>query len=285
MSSFISPNAAQEMQDYLRLSFNPTPSREAEELLDWGWHRVNVRPQEYKSYPFLAHQQNLGNPYSAALAEPPMMAMANRIPPGRPVVTTYLHRDGSLPMTGALYMNGNPLYFGPGTYPDETPTAWWCLIDGIMVLVHGGSGRFSFRADGAGFDGLQMQGGRVMNASNLRSQIGVTFDGGGSAISTGQELTIRADASFTIQDWYMMADQTGSIVIDVWKDVWANYPPTNADTITAANEPTISADDHDEDTLLSGWTTAVTAGDVITFHVDSCSTIERCTLILAGNKT
>ena len=48
-------------------------------------------------------------------------------------------------------------------------------------------------------------------------------------------------------------------------------PPTVADTITASAKPTLSSATKSEDTTLTGWTTAVTAGDVFGFMVDSAS--------------
>jgi len=110
--------------------------------------------------------------------------------------------------------------------------------------------------------------------------IGITIDGAGSAISTGAKGYIRVPFSCTIVGAYLLADQSGSCVIDVWKDSWANYPPTVADTITASAKPTLSTSDHGSDETLSGWTTSVSAGDVIGFNVDSASTITRLTLEL-----
>lgn len=110
--------------------------------------------------------------------------------------------------------------------------------------------------------------------------ITVTMSGGGSAITTG----IKCDASIpytcTITGVRMAADQSGSIVVDIWKDTYANYPPTVADTITAAAKPTISAATKSEDTTLTGWTTAVTAGDMLRFNVDSAATVTRLVLTL-----
>ena len=110
--------------------------------------------------------------------------------------------------------------------------------------------------------------------------IGVTIDGAGSAITTGAKGYIRIPFDCTIVGVYLLADQSGSAVVDVWKDTWANYPPTDADSITASAPPTLSADDNGSDTTLTGWTTTVSAGDVIGFSVDSASTITRLTLQL-----
>jgi len=110
--------------------------------------------------------------------------------------------------------------------------------------------------------------------------IGVTFDGGGSAITALSKADVRVPYAATITAVTMLADQVGSIVVDIWKDTYAAFPPTVGDSITAAAKPTITADDQSVDTTLVGWATAITANDCLRFNVDSCATITRCTLIL-----
>jgi hypothetical protein len=110
--------------------------------------------------------------------------------------------------------------------------------------------------------------------------VGITIDGGGSAITTGWKGYRSITVSGTITKARLLADQSGSIVIDVWKDTYANYPPTDADSITASAPPTISSAVKSEDATLTGWTTSVTAGDVLGFSVDSCSTITWAVLEL-----
>lgn len=110
--------------------------------------------------------------------------------------------------------------------------------------------------------------------------INVVIDGGGSAITTGIKHDVQIDFACAIISATLLADQSGSIVIDIWKDTYANYPPTDADSITAAAPPTISTATKSQDTTLTGWTTAIAAGDTLRFNVDSITTITRVTLAL-----
>jgi len=110
------------------------------------------------------------------------------------------------------------------------------------------------------------------------------IDGGGEAISTGVAGYLEIPFAVTITAWTITADQTGSIVVDVWKDSYANFPPTVADTIAGSEKPTISAGVKGQDLSLGTWTTAVTAGDHLGFNVDSCSTIERVTLTIRATR-
>ena len=105
-------------------------------------------------------------------------------------------------------------------------------------------------------------------------------DGGGSVISTGIAGDLRVDFGGTIKRATLLADQVGSIVVDIYKDTLANYPPVVADSISASAKPTITSDDASEDSTLTGWTTAFNAGDIFRFNVDSVTTVTRCTVVL-----
>lgn len=118
----------------------------------------------------------------------------------------------------------------------------------------------------------------------LKGALTFIIDGGGSVIETGIAGDLQVPFDCTIVEVVLLADQTGSIVVDIWKDTYANFPPTDADSITSATPPTISSGTKDQDSTLSGWTTTVSVGDTLRFNVDSVSTIERCTVILKVRK-
>lgn len=117
------------------------------------------------------------------------------------------------------------------------------------------------------------------------AEIVFVIDGGGSAITTGVKGYIPIDFPCTILECTMLADQTGSIVVDIWKDTYANHPPTDADSITASAVPTISSGTKDNDTTLTGWTTDITEGDILGFNVDSATTVTLVTITLKVRKT
>lgn len=122
-------------------------------------------------------------------------------------------------------------------------------------------------------------------ANLIISTIGITIDGGGVALTTGVKGYLSVPFACTIVSVTLLADVSGSMVVDIWKDTYANYPPTVADTITASAKPTISSATKATDATLTGWTTAVAAGDTLGFNIDSCSTITRATLVLKVNRT
>jgi hypothetical protein len=107
-----------------------------------------------------------------------------------------------------------------------------------------------------------------------------TFDGGGATIAVNAKLDLEIGFAATITKWTLLADQSGSIVVNIWKDTYANYPPTVADKITASAPPTITTATKATDSTLTGWTTAINAGDTLRFNVDSVTSIQRVTLAL-----
>ncbi len=117
-----------------------------------------------------------------------------------------------------------------------------------------------------------------------QSTIVFVIDGGGSVITAGIKGDIPVGFDCVITRAELLADQTGSIVIDIFKDNFASFPPTVGQSITASAKPTISSSDKDEDTTLTGWTTTITKGDILRFNVDSVTTIQRVTVALTVNK-
>lgn len=110
--------------------------------------------------------------------------------------------------------------------------------------------------------------------------ISFIIDGGGSAITTGQKGHLEIPFKCEIQRMTILANQSGSIVVDIWKDTYANFPPTDADSITSATPPTIAAGTKAQDSTLTSWTKAIAAGDILSFNVDSVTDIQRVVISL-----
>ncbi len=110
------------------------------------------------------------------------------------------------------------------------------------------------------------------------------IDGGGAEIADGEHGHLRIPFKCEILRTTLLADQSGSIVVNIWKDTYANFPPTVADKITASAPPTISGAVKSEDETLTDWTKIINADDILAFNVDSCTTIERVVLALKIKK-
>jgi ribosome-binding ATPase YchF (GTP1/OBG family) len=117
------------------------------------------------------------------------------------------------------------------------------------------------------------------NASGFQT-LNAIVDGEGSAVTTGVKGDVFFSRAYTITEWTLLADQSGSVVVDLWKDTYANYPPTVADSITASAKPTISSAQAAQSTTLTGWTTRINAGDTVRFNIDSATTVTRVCVAL-----
>jgi len=115
--------------------------------------------------------------------------------------------------------------------------------------------------------------------------LGVTFDGGGAELDVNSKGDVYVPFAGVIQEAIVLADQDGDVVVDIWKAAYASFPPTVAGTICAAAKPTLSDADSYRDTTLTGWTTALAAGDVLRFNVDSSNTLFRAMVALKIKKT
>lgn len=151
------------------------------------------------------------------------------------------------------------------------------IVAGSQITITGGAnGQLSIASTGAG-----------TNAQTC--VIGITIDGGGSAITTGVKGYILVPYACTINSVTLLADQSGSSVVDIWKCTYTQFDagsthPVAGDKITASAPPTISSATKAQDTTLTGWTTSISANDVLAFNVNSDTTITRVTLVLKVTK-
>jgi hypothetical protein len=122
-------------------------------------------------------------------------------------------------------------------------------------------------------------GGSPTDVSNLKSgSFGITIDGNGGVITVGQKGYITVPYNGTITDWEIMADQAGACNIDVRKSTFATFPTQLS--ITGSAPITMSAAQKASSSILTGWTSSISAGDVYGFTLNSATTITRLNLII-----
>ena len=113
------------------------------------------------------------------------------------------------------------------------------------------------------------------------------IDGGGDVITSGSKTTIAIDVACSITKATIVADQVGSIVVDIHKATAPTYPTTTVSTtsICASAQVTLSSKLAAQDTTLTGWTKAIAAGDLLRFDVTSAATITSVAIILKYIRT
>jgi hypothetical protein len=124
---------------------------------------------------------------------------------------------------------------------------------------------------------------RVLQKSQVRSaeSIGFAVDGAGEVVTTGT-IRLRRVMPFTLilTRNTLIANESGSIVVDVKKSTYTNFPTTAS--ITASAKPTLSNVQKSQDSTLTGWTTTLSKGDVIEAVIDSVTSVTGFTLTLEG---
>jgi hypothetical protein len=116
------------------------------------------------------------------------------------------------------------------------------------------------------------------SSAALTRSVGITIDGGGSTITTGSKGYIYMPFGGTITQATLLANASGSIVVDVKKSTYTGFPTTTS--ICASAKPTLSSAQKSKDSTLTGWTTSFSADDVLEFVVDSATTVTRVNLVL-----
>jgi hypothetical protein len=110
------------------------------------------------------------------------------------------------------------------------------------------------------------------------------IDGKGSVISTGVGGAIPVDFPCTIAGVKLLGDESGDVVVDIWKVSQGTYdPPSNptaGNSICASALPTLSSATEYEDNTLTGWDTSLAEDDTLTFNVNSVTSIKRLTISL-----
>ena len=106
-----------------------------------------------------------------------------------------------------------------------------------------------------------------------------------TAISTGVKGYVEIPFDCYIVEQSLGADQAGDLVVDLWVDSYANYPPTVGDSICASAKPTLSSSDKDQDSDLTGWTRQLRKGQWLGINVDSATTVTGATMSLKVRKT
>ena len=121
----------------------------------------------------------------------------------------------------------------------------------------------------------------TVGLNNDAATIQLIIDGGGVAITTGVKGYIHIPWFATVAFWNVIADQSGSISIDVLR---ANAGIPSVSMIGGGNKPTLTALQLNG-AAPSGWTsTALASADFLGFQVVSAATVTRVTVELFVRK-
>lgn len=222
-------------------------------------------------------------------------------------ITNSLPIDGQAGMSGQFKLTDGSSMEPGFSFDNDLNTGFRRSAPDVMRWVAGGQDRFYIDTDGKAWllgngdaagnitvtgsvaCGLDLGAIEVLSGTGLLRRTGTNEwalddgtcnivyvkDGSGTTLPSGVVGDLQIPFACTITGVFLFGDQTGSCVLDIWKDTYANFPPTVADTICSASKPTISSGTKYTDTSLSGWTTSIAAGDCLRFNLDSVSGFTR----------
>ena len=170
-------------------------------------------------------------------------------------------------------------------------------LQGYVTFNDGGQGMFVWSSSATGPD----DGGITTVVPNAATQgawirqpvstvgdprtIIYVIDGNGAVPTTGIKGQIPITFGFSINTVYLLADQSGSCVVDIWASTFANFnlptAPTAANSICGTDFPTLSSANKLQDSTLTGWTKSFVAPTILVFNLQSATTITRLTIGLA----
>jgi hypothetical protein len=122
------------------------------------------------------------------------------------------------------------------------------------------------------------------NAANGNCGFSFVIDGGGQAIETGFKGYVEVPFGMWITRWTLIADQSGTAVVDVLKsNGYAGFPTTPS--IAGSAKLVLPNAQKNQDTTLEGWTRQISGGDIVGFAVDLAATVEILTVAVAGTRS
>jgi len=99
---------------------------------------------------------------------------------------------------------------------------------------------------------------------------------------------LKIALGYTLTAWEIVSidGTSGSIVVELWSDSYANFPPVPADVVGGTEKPTLSSAIKAQDLSLNGGAGyPIPAGNWIMWNVASASTVKIVTVAVTLTKT
>jgi hypothetical protein len=154
-------------------------------------------------------------------------------------------------------------------------------------LVVGGMG--TWESGGTGLQWMRFWGASA--TPGVKGAILVVLGDGVTALQAGTMVDVVIPFSLRLTDWILLSTVSGSVSVDIYKDTYANFPPTAIDSITETSPPTITSGIKAQGTVpgpvtvggfppAGGWNRDLVAGDILRFNVESAGGVYQVSLLL-----
>jgi hypothetical protein len=117
-------------------------------------------------------------------------------------------------------------------------------------------------------------------AALTKGMLQVVISGNGAVITTGVKGWIQLPYNCAPVGWTMFSDVAATAIMEVWKDIPANYPPTSADIVTPNFRPNVAANIYGSSTAVGTWNSDWNEDDILAFNVFSNNLSKQLTLII-----
>jgi hypothetical protein len=159
---------------------------------------------------------------------------------------------------------------------------------GSTYLEQGGLG--TWESAGTGRQALRLWGATA--TPGTQGSLLIVFGDGVTPIQPGTLVDVPTpEFSIRLVKWELVSTYSGSISIDLYYDTWANFPPTNTDSITTDQPPpelatAIKAKADivkwtDAFGMPHGWTTDLDPDHVLRAIVESAGAVKQVSLLLS----
>ena len=147
------------------------------------------------------------------------------------------------------------------------------LQPGVGYSVSGSQITFATAPCNVSFFGIALA-----NTADLTRTINYVVDYGSSTITLGDKGCLAIDVTGVIESWVLVADKIGSLVLDIKKSSYTDYP--NVTTICGGVRPSLVNQNKNTSDNLSAWNKVLNAGDILNYNVISATGINKFSIAL-----
>jgi hypothetical protein len=114
------------------------------------------------------------------------------------------------------------------------------------------------------------------------AKISMSIDAGTNTIETGFKGYFEATSDMTISGWNIVANRTGTILIDLFKTTYNNF--SSFGSIITGIPPSLNNQNKSYGNIMTGWNIGVSRGDILEFVVKGCTGINKININITGTK-
>lgn len=113
----------------------------------------------------------------------------------------------------------------------------------------------------------------LATTADLTRTINYVVDSGSVTMLSGNKGSVTLDVSGVLESLTILSDQQGDLILDIKKSDYSSFPTFTS--IVGGVYPQLSNERKVRDDNLTGWSTTIVAGDILTFDVVSVNNINR----------